>query len=185
VSEFYKRKADAILHRLWTKAVDAPGYNKEEWLNLEKVIWNPESFIEPTVGLVWNQVWRKYGSLERGFPAQDWSDLHKMILTIFDGAKRAAPITDRTKMHVVMDEVDGVPKEMWDAAAKWATTKSTPLDDMRALHERTPRTVGISTHDPEATANILAAMEWAAKTDPPRTFADDLPQPDHVIKESK
>ena len=34
-----KIKADAFLNRLWTEAVDKPGYNKEEWKRLQRAIW--------------------------------------------------------------------------------------------------------------------------------------------------
>lgn len=30
-----REQASALLHRLWGRAVDAPGYNKEEWKRLE------------------------------------------------------------------------------------------------------------------------------------------------------
>lgn len=29
---------DTILHRLWTKAVGTPDYDKEEWMELEKLV---------------------------------------------------------------------------------------------------------------------------------------------------
>lgn len=30
---------DALLHRLWTRAVGTPGYDKAEWMAVERLIW--------------------------------------------------------------------------------------------------------------------------------------------------
>jgi len=36
--------ADNLFHRLWTKAAEAEGYSKAEWLALEKVVKRAEEF---------------------------------------------------------------------------------------------------------------------------------------------
>lgn len=35
--------ADGLFHVLWTKAVGTEGYDKTEWLELERKLWHPES----------------------------------------------------------------------------------------------------------------------------------------------
>ncbi len=32
------KQLDLVLHKLWTKAVDAPAYDKKEWIKLERGI---------------------------------------------------------------------------------------------------------------------------------------------------
>lgn len=39
---------NALFHRLWTKAVGQPGYDKAEWLKLEKLIGQLSSSNAPT-----------------------------------------------------------------------------------------------------------------------------------------
>ena len=34
-----KYKIDILMHRLWTKAVGTRGYEKKEWIELERAIW--------------------------------------------------------------------------------------------------------------------------------------------------
>ena len=34
-----KKEIDLLLHKLWTKAVGTESYNKQEWLLLERMIW--------------------------------------------------------------------------------------------------------------------------------------------------
>jgi len=34
-----KKEMDLLLHKLWTKAVGTEDYNKQEWLLLERMIW--------------------------------------------------------------------------------------------------------------------------------------------------
>lgn len=35
-----KLNADGRMHALWTKAVDSPDYDKEQWKLLERAIWD-------------------------------------------------------------------------------------------------------------------------------------------------
>ena len=35
------RKTDTLLHALWTKAVGTDGYDKDQWMALERLIWEP------------------------------------------------------------------------------------------------------------------------------------------------
>jgi len=34
-----RNKIDILMHRLWTKAVGTKGYEKKEWIELERAIW--------------------------------------------------------------------------------------------------------------------------------------------------
>jgi len=37
---------DNLLHKLWTQAVGQPGYDKEEWKRMERIVWGAVASAE-------------------------------------------------------------------------------------------------------------------------------------------